>query len=62
MGRPAPRLSTNEGYTEAEKAVLIHTSKINNHLFVPFMDVDVQDRFIFPIPFTDKVNFVQKRF
>lgn len=54
--KPPPRLSTDEGYTAEEKTVLIHTSKINNHLFVPFMDMDVRDRFHFPMPFTDKVE------
>lgn len=44
------------GYTEEEKRVLEYTSKINENLFVPFMNVDLKDRFVFSIPFTDKVN------
>lgn len=52
-----PKPLSAGGYTEEEKSVLIHTSKVNNHLFVPFMDFDTQDRFHFPISFTDKVQY-----
>lgn len=36
---------SNDGlYTEAEKRVLLTTSKINNKEYVPFMDVDLLER------------------
>ncbi|XP_015371723.1 PREDICTED: calpain-7-like isoform X3 [Diuraphis noxia] len=43
----------NDLYTEAEKRVLLFTSKINNKEYVPFMDVDLLERFQLSIPFTD---------
>lgn len=52
---PKPRAVGASGYTEDEKRVLNHTSNINENIFVPFMDVDLKDRFVFSIPFTDKV-------
>lgn len=58
--RPVPRprvTASTSGYTEEEKRVLNHTSNINDNIFVPFMDVDLKDRFVFSIPFTDKVSF-----
>lgn len=51
-----PAASGSSGYTEDEKRVLNHTSNINDNIFVPFMDVDLKDRFVFPIPFNDKVR------
>lgn len=56
--RASPSSSSSSGYTEDEKRVLNHTSNINDNIFVPFMDVDLKDRFIFSIPFTDKVKFI----
>lgn len=54
------RLSGGQsGYTEDEKRVLNHTSKINENIFVPFMDIDLKNRFVFTIPFTDKVNSIR---
>lgn len=47
---------SSSGYTEEEKRVLNHTSNINANIFVPFMDVDLKDRFVYPIPFNDKVR------
>ncbi|KAF7392820.1 hypothetical protein HZH66_008653 [Vespula vulgaris] len=41
-------------YTEEEKKVLLHSSHINDKEFVPFMDVDLLERFQYAIPFTDK--------
>jgi calpain-7 len=41
-------------YTEEEKRVLLHSSHINDHEFVPFMNVDLSERFQYTIPFTDK--------
>lgn len=47
--------SGSSGYTEEEKRVLEHTSKINDNIFVPFMSADLKDKFVFPIPYSDKV-------
>ncbi|KAK2578643.1 hypothetical protein KPH14_012135 [Odynerus spinipes] len=41
-------------YTEEEKKVLLHSSHINDKEFVPFMNVDLSERFQYAIPFTDK--------
>lgn len=43
-------------YTKSEKLVLEHTSHINSNIFVPFMNVDLHEKFVYTIPFTDKVN------
>lgn len=48
-------ISGNRAYTDDEKKVLIHTSHINSNVFVPFMNVDLQEKFVYSIPFTDKV-------
>lgn len=48
-------ISGNRAYTDDEKKVLIHTSHINSNIFVPFMSVDLQEKFVYSIPFTDKV-------
>lgn len=37
-------MSRSNLYTEAEKQVLMITSKINNIEYVPFMDVDLSER------------------
>ena len=39
---------------KSEMAVLATTSRINNLKYVPFMECDMKEQFIFPIPFTDK--------
>lgn len=41
-------------YTEEEKRVLLLSSKINNIDYVPFMDIDLKERFQYAIPFTDR--------
>ncbi|GLH15299.1 Calpain-7 [Gryllus bimaculatus] len=41
-------------YTEEEKRVLLQTSNINGKEYVPFMIIDLQERFQYAIPFTDK--------
>lgn len=56
--RVVPTASGSSGYTEDEKRVLNHTSNINDNIFVPFMDVDLKDRFVYSIPFTDKVSTI----
>ncbi|CAG0887662.1 unnamed protein product [Cyprideis torosa] len=43
-----------EGYTKQEIETLRSTSVINSRTYVPFMDVDLKERFAFPLPFTDK--------
>lgn len=53
--QPTLGLSGSHVYTEEEKKVLEHTSHINSNVFVPFMNVDLKDKFVFSIPFTDKV-------
>lgn len=50
--------SSKSAYTEEEKRVLEHTSTINTNIFVPFMSVDLKERFVYPIPFSDKVIFM----
>lgn len=46
-------------YTQEEKKVLLHSSHINLHEFVPFMDVDLSEKFHYSIPFTDKDGFLE---
>ncbi|XKL65661.1 hypothetical protein PGB90_009081 [Kerria lacca] len=48
------KVSGNETYSEEEKKVLMKTSWINNNEFVPFMFIDLKEKFQYSIPFTDK--------
>ncbi|XP_062254761.1 calpain-7 [Platichthys flesus] len=41
-------------YTSEEIEVLRSTSNINGLAYVPFMSVDLKERFAFPVPFSDK--------
>lgn len=53
----SPRLEVSgarSGYTNEEKKVLEYTSHINSKVYVPFMDIDLQEKFIFSIPYTDR--------
>ncbi len=43
-----------KGYSEEEKRVLSKSSLINHRVFVPFLTVDLRERFAFPMPFTDR--------
>lgn len=40
-------------YSAEELRVLDHGSRINKLIIVPFMSIDLRERFIFPLPFTD---------
>ncbi len=42
------------GYSEEEKRVLARTSLINGREYVPFLSVDLREKFSFPVPFSDK--------
>lgn len=48
------QVSGEDTYTEEEKRVLLFTSKINKIDYVPFMSVDLTERFQYSIPFTDR--------
>ena len=48
-----------QGYTLEEKKVLEFTSHINAKTFLPFMDIDLKERYSFPIPFTDRDGFLE---
>ncbi|XP_076593932.1 calpain-7 [Chaetodon auriga] len=43
-------------YTSEEIEVLRSTSTINGIAYVPFMSVDLRERFAFPVPFSDKTG------
>uniref|UniRef100_A0A8C6SBT9 Calpain 7 n=1 Tax=Neogobius melanostomus TaxID=47308 RepID=A0A8C6SBT9_9GOBI len=43
-------------YTADEIEVLRTTSKVNGIAYVPFMSVDLKERFAFPVPFSDKAG------
>jgi len=45
---------STSGYSDEEKKVLAVTSMINGREYVPFMSVDLRERFAFPVPYTDK--------
>lgn len=59
-GRGGPRGSGGSGasgmgvkLTEAEKKVLRRTSVVNGHLFLPWIDSDLDEQFRYPKPFRD---------
>ncbi|XP_073955964.1 calpain-7-like [Choristoneura fumiferana] len=43
-------------YTDEEKEVLRMTSNINNNCFLPFMDIDLSEKFQYAIPFEDRAS------
>lgn len=42
------------GYTEEEKRVLLSTSRVNGVDYLPFMQIDLQEKFAFQLPFSDR--------
>ncbi len=51
---PSGASSKGGGYSDEEKNVLARTSLINGREYVPFLSVDLREKFAFPVPFTDK--------
>ncbi|KAG6449017.1 hypothetical protein O3G_MSEX005827 [Manduca sexta] len=50
------KVSGKHTYSEEEKEVLRTTSNINNNCFLPFMDVDLAEKFQYAIPFEDRAS------
>ncbi|KZC04878.1 PREDICTED: calpain-7-like [Dufourea novaeangliae] len=49
----------SSNYSKEEKRVLLHSSHINNNEFVPFMSIDLSEKFQYAIPFTDKDGLLE---
>ncbi|KAK1173538.1 calpain-7 isoform X1 [Acipenser oxyrinchus oxyrinchus] len=52
--RPVQCEPQGQKYTYEEIEVLRKTSRINGIEYVPFMSIDLKERFAFPVPFSDK--------
>lgn len=50
------KVSGKQNYTEEEKEVLRMTSNINNNCFLPFMDIDLSEKFQYALPFEDRAS------
>ena len=53
---PSENHKLNSGYSEEEKKVLAVTSFINGREYVPFMSVDLKERFAFPVPYSGTIQ------
>ncbi|GFT07263.1 calpain-7 [Nephila pilipes] len=51
---PSHHISGSSTYTKEEIAVLRTTSVVNGREYVPFMSIDLKERFAYPISFSDK--------
>lgn len=51
-------VSGRDTYSEEEKLVLCRTSVINRREYVPFMHIDLSEKFQYAIPFTDKDGYL----
>lgn len=51
---PLVQASGKGTYTKEEIAVLRTTSVINGREYVPFMSIDLREKFAYPLPFSDK--------
>lgn len=57
--KPALEVSGKQTYSIEELRVLEYTSHINNLTFVPFMDVDLKEKFHYPLPYSDKDGLLE---
>jgi calpain-7 len=48
------KVSGSDSYSEEEKKVLLLTSRINRIDYLPFMIVDLREKFATPLPFSDR--------